>query len=264
MLVALAVAGCDPVATDRADPKVAASTAPTAVATAASAAPAPSPASPAPTPTGPGSQTAAFTAFVDGDTIGTTAGIVRIIGIDTPERGECGHDEASSTIAGLLTAGDSLTLTLPEGQNDRDRYDRLLRHVITADGVDLGLVQLQAGNAIARFDSTDGYPHHPQEAAYHAAQIAEAGTDGAVITTSCQARPQASIAPLTGGQDVAVDAEVPWWRQYSSCTKLKKNALGHPTGPFRAGDPAEADIYNWFAHGTGHRGDGDGDGLACE
>jgi len=24
------------------------------------------------------------------------------------------------------------------------------------------------------------------------------------------------------------------------------------------------EIYNWFQFGTGYRGDGDGDGLACE
>ena len=29
-------------------------------------------------------------------------------------------------------------------------------------------------------------------------------------------------------------------------------------------NPAEVDIYDWFQYGTGHRGDGDGDGLACE
>jgi hypothetical protein len=54
-----------------------------------------------------------------------------------------------------------------------------------------------------------------------------------------------------------------WWRQYSSCTKLKKNPNGHPTGPFARDNPAEAAIYDWFAHGTGNNGDGEGDGLAC-
>lgn len=58
--------------------------------------------------------------------------------------------------------------------------------------------------------------------------------------------------------------EEAWWFQYSSCSKLKKNKVGHPTGPFRADDPDEAEIYDWFANGTGHRGDGDDDGLACE
>lgn len=265
MLLAFAVVGCDPVATEQADLPVAESSvtaapaAPgesTASPAAESTTPAPTPPAASPTPTEPGTPTTAFVAVVDGDTIETSAGTVRLIGIDTPERGECGHDEASSAIGRLLATGDPVTLEWPEGQNDRDRYDRLIRYVITADGVDLGLVQLQAGNAIARYDSTDGYPLHPREAAYHAAQIATSGPDGSVITTSCLSSAPQAIASWDSGDG--------WWVQYSSCTKLKKNTVGHPTGPFSADDPVEADIYDWFAYGTGNRGDGDGDGLACE
>ena len=268
LLLAVVVVGCDPVATEQADPPVAESSVAVAVEPAApvestaspaaeSTAPAPAPpAAASPTPTEPGTPTTAFVAVVDGDTIETSAGTVRLIGIDTPERGECGHDEASSAIGRLVSTGDPVTLELPEGQNDRDRYDRLIRYVITADGVDLGLLQLQAGNAIARYDSTDGYPRHPQEAAYHAAQIATSGSDGSVVTTSCQSSAPQAVASLDSGDD--------WWVQYSSCTKLKRNTAGHPTGPFSVDDPVEADIYDWFAYGTGNRGDGDGDGLACE
>jgi len=36
------------------------------------------------------SVSASFVAVVDGDTVETSEGTVRIIGIDTPERGECG------------------------------------------------------------------------------------------------------------------------------------------------------------------------------
>lgn len=45
---------------------------------------------------------ATFVAVVGGDTISTSAGTVRIAGIDTPEQGECGHDEASTAIGRLL------------------------------------------------------------------------------------------------------------------------------------------------------------------
>lgn len=222
MLLAFVAVGCDPAATEQADPTVADSSVPVAAAQAASdestaspaaesTAPAPAPpAAPSPTPTEPGTPTTAFVAVVDGDTIETSAGTVRLIGIDTPERGECGHEEASSAIGRLLATGDPVTLELPEGQNDRDRYDRLTRYVITADGVDLGLVQLQAGKAIARYDSTDGYPRHPQEAAYHTAQIATSGPDGSVITTTCQSSAPQAMASLDSGDD--------WWVQYSSCT----------------------------------------------
>ncbi|MGC4154463.1 MAG: thermonuclease family protein [Propionicimonas sp.] len=192
-----------------------------------------------------------FVSVVDGDTIRTEAGTVRIIGIDAPERGECGHQEASATIEKLLAPGDLVWLELPPGQNDRDRHGRLVRFVTTESGVDVGLAQLEAGNAVARYDSTDGYPEHPREAAYHAAQIATRDADGGVVTTSC-ANP---TTPPAGDR---------WWEQYQSCGQLKRNTNGHPTGPFNRDNPAEADIYDWFANQTGNNGDGDGDGLACE
>ena len=207
------------------------------------------------TPIAPAGEVVRFVSVVDGDTIETDVGTVRIIGIDTPERGECGHDEASMAIRRLVAVGDSVTLELPPGQNDRDRHGRLVRYVSTAAGVDLGLMQLEAGNAIARYDSTDGYPAHPREAAYHAAQLASPGPDGSVITLACRAGAPATVAPSMGDR---------WWEQYSSCAKLKKNTLGHPTGPFDRDDPAQAEIYDWFANRTGNPGDGDGDGLACE
>ena len=204
-----------------------------------------------------------FSAVVDGDTVETSQGTVRLIGIDSPERGECGHDEASMAIGRVVSVGDVVTLDLPEGQNDRDSYGRLLRYVITESGVDLGQMQVEAGNAIARYDSTDGYPAHPRQAAYHAAQLASAGPDGSVITIVCREEPQESVAPLAAPVAPVVTEE-PWWEQYGSCSRLKKNTVGHPKGPFSVDDPAEVEIYNWFQFGTGYRGDGDGDGLACE
>ena len=221
-------------------------------------APTPIPTAAAPTPI-PTPTPTRYVAVIDGDTILTSEGTVRIIGIDTPEAGECGHDEASMAIGRLLSPGDPVTLELPPRQNDVDRYGRLVRHVMTSSGVDLGLVQLEAGNAVARYDSTDGYPWHPREEAYRAAQVAQLGPDGSVVTTACQGGPPSGVAPFT---------EVPegefWWTKYSSCAKLKKNTVGDLTGPFRRDDPAEAAIYAWFAFGTGNRGDGDGDGMACE
>ena len=201
-----------------------------------------------------------FSAVVDGDTVETSLGTVRLIGIDSPERGECGHDEASMAIGRVVSVGDVVTLELPEGQNDRDSYGRLLRYVITESGADLGQMQVEAGNAIARYDSTDGYPAHPRQADYRAAQIASAGPDGSVVTVVCGEEPQESVAPLAA----PVATEEPWWEQYGSCSKLKKNTVGHPKGPFSVDDPAEVDIYNWFEFGTGNHGDGDNDGLACE
>ena len=203
---------------------------------------------PAPAPDASG---VTVVSVIDGDTIETSAGTVRIIGIDTPERGECGYDAATAAIAALVSEGEAVTLELPPGQNDTDTHGRLIRYVTAPDGTDLGLTQLERGMAVARYDSTDGYPAHPREEAYHAAQIATFGPDGTVVTVDCAATPAAST-------------EGAWWEQYPSCGRLKRNDVGHPTGPFHRDDPAEADAYEWFAHTTGNNGDGDGDGLACE
>jgi micrococcal nuclease len=76
--------------------------------------------------------------MVDGDTIETSAGTVRIIGIDAPETGECGYTEAYALVSSLLSRGDPTILTLPDGENDADQHGRSLRYVDTADGVDIG------------------------------------------------------------------------------------------------------------------------------
>lgn len=224
------------------------------------------PTSESPATTQPATSAITFRSVVDGDTIETSAGTVRIIGIDTAERGECGYEQGSAAIADVLKSGDPVTLELPRGQNDRDKHARLLRYVSTAAGLDLGLVQLKTGNAVARYDSRDGYPTHPREAAYHAAQIASLGADGAVITTGCKsaaapAPSTAADAPAAPANPAPADA---WWTKYSSCGKVKKNTAGDPRGPFRRNNPAEAQIYDWFEHGTGNNGDGDDDGIACE
>jgi endonuclease YncB( thermonuclease family) len=201
----------------------------------------------------PAAEQITFVSVIDGDTIETSAGTVRIIGIDTPERGECGNDAANAAIESQLAPGDTVTLELPSGENDQDQYGRLIRYVTTAAGVDLGLLQLQAGNAVARYDSSDDYPAHPREADYHAAQLATL-SEGSVITVACQ--PPAVLPPPASADR--------WWEQYSSCTKLKNNTVGHRTGPFNRDDPTQAEPYDWFANRTGNNGDGDRDGLACE
>lgn len=123
-----------------------------------------------PSPAAAPGEPATLVRVIDGDTIATDVGKVRIIGIDTPERDECGYEEASALLADLMVPGDEITLFLPPGQNAEDRYGRLLRHVFTDEGVDVALRQLQEGLAIARYDSTDGYPEHPYEREYHAAE----------------------------------------------------------------------------------------------
>lgn len=109
-------------------------------------------------------------AVVDGDTLDVTGvGRVRLIGIDTPERGECGFEVATQALSEQVL-GRQVTL-LAGAQDDADRYGRLLRYVIVG-GVDVGLAQLEQGLAVARYDSRDGYGAHDRQSEYVAADAA--------------------------------------------------------------------------------------------
>lgn len=104
---------------------------------------------------------------IDGDTIVVNInGVeekVRLVGIDTPERGECGFAEATQALE-LLLSLPSLGL-VEAGGDDRDRYGRLLRY-LDIDGQDPGLELIRAGLAKAAYDSRTGYGKHTREDSY--------------------------------------------------------------------------------------------------
>ena len=82
------------------------------------------------------------TYVVDGDTLnvrldGGRRERVRLIGIDTPERGECFSRKATATASGLAR-GKRVTLIGDRTQDTRDRYTRLLVYVWLPRGRDLG------------------------------------------------------------------------------------------------------------------------------
>lgn len=112
------------------------------------------------------------TQVIDGDTVEVDSGDrVRLIGIDTPERGTCGADYATVAMRRLVQ-GRQVTVTNPANVQDRDKYDRLLRF-IDVGGRDAGLDQLESGRARPRYDSQDGYDRHPREDRYHAVEASQ-------------------------------------------------------------------------------------------
>ena len=128
-----------------------------------------------PSSVGPASTAAAsaqhglVTHVVDGDTVDVAGvGRIRVIGIDTPERGACGYESATLAMSALV-AGREVVLT-PGATSDADRYGRLLRYV--DGGADAGLSLIEDGWAVARYDSRDGYGAHPRERQYVAADLA--------------------------------------------------------------------------------------------
>jgi endonuclease YncB( thermonuclease family) len=174
---------------------------------------------------------------VDGDTVELGNGeTVRLVGIDTPEVGQCGYERAAVRLEELVLGRQ---VRLGESDEDRDGYGRLLRYVDAGD-VDAGLQLVREGLAIARYDSRDGYGFHPREVQYVAA-------DRGTRPAGC---PAGVPQPLTGGGGSG-GACAPG---YAPCVPsyppdLDCADVGGPvvvTGP----DP--------------HALDGDGDGSACE
>jgi endonuclease YncB( thermonuclease family) len=101
---------------------------------------------------------------VDGDTIRLANGkYVRLIGIDTPERGRPYYLAAKRHLDRLVNG--RVRLVNPASVDDRDHYGRLLRYVHDG-GRDTGLAQIRRGYAHARYDSLDGYDRHPRQATY--------------------------------------------------------------------------------------------------
>lgn len=86
---------------------------------------------------------------IDGDTIDVkldhTVESVRYHGVDTPERGERCHEEATARNRDLLG---SEALLLP-GARQRDRHGRLLRYVFTLDGRSVDGQLIAEGLALA-------------------------------------------------------------------------------------------------------------------
>ena len=101
---------------------------------------------------------------VDGDTIRLTNGqYVRLIGIDTPERGRP-YDLAAKRNLDRMVQG-KVRLVNPASTDDKDHYGRMLRY-LRDGGRDTGLVQIRKGYAHARYDSRDGYDWHPSQSKY--------------------------------------------------------------------------------------------------
>jgi endonuclease YncB( thermonuclease family) len=114
---------------------------------------------------------------VDGDTVVIDSGQhVRIIGVDTPERGTCGYEAATGAMRRMVE-GRTVVLVNPGSVQDRDTYGRLLRF-IDVGGRDAGFAQIRSGLAVARFDSRDGYDPHPREERYHRADRQASGVCG--------------------------------------------------------------------------------------
>jgi len=113
----------------------------------------------------PACRSGLVTHVVDGDTIDVDGRRVRFVGIDTPERGQCGYNEAKLRVTQLVNLKRVDIVSVPG--NTVDRYGRELGYV-QLRGFDVGKVLLVEGLAHARYDSLDGYPRHVRQDDYRA------------------------------------------------------------------------------------------------
>ena len=210
--------------------------APTTTAAPATTVPAPVPVPPVPAPAPPTTVAATLvTRVVDGDTVEVSTGAkIRLIGIDTPEVGQCGYAPAAQRLQSLV-AGKGVTLT-PGARDDVDKYGRLLRYLDVA-GTDAGYTLVQEGLAIARYDSRDGYGRHTRQDLYVAADSVSASVCAA---PAAPVAPAAPAAPAAGGTDP----------DFGTCKAAKANGYG----PYYQGTDPE---YSWYR-------DADHDGIVCE
>jgi len=106
----------------------------------------------------PGGTPATVIRVVDGDTIHARVDgadeKVRIIGLDSPETNkpatpvECFARQATAAAKNLLSPGDPITLQPDPTQDERDRFGRLLAHVVLANGTLFAEQMIEGGWAI--------------------------------------------------------------------------------------------------------------------
>ena len=159
--------------------------------------------------------TATVNRWVDGDTVDTSRGTIRLIVVDTPEKGRCGAATATNAARRWAPVGSTVRLVNPSSVVDTDRYGRSLRYVVRGD-IDVSRAQIVRG-ADARYDSTDGYQWHPRQTSYHAADRAH--RDYQCSSKPSRSRP-GSAAPISEwdcpsrapikGNDSSMIYHMPW------------------------------------------------------
>jgi endonuclease YncB( thermonuclease family) len=199
------------------------------------------------------------TGVVDGDTVVVSpGGQVRVIGIDTPERGQRCYSEATEALKKLVL---NKWVQIVSGKTEnRDRYHRLLRYV-DVDGVDAGRFMIEHGFAIARYDSRDGYGLHPRETDYVALDLATPaacaagrsvvdipGTTIATSPSTTVATPAVTTLPKPDA--AGCDPSYPTLCLPVGIPDLDCGSIGDRRFPVVSPDP--------------HRFDGDRDGVGCE
>jgi len=185
---------------------------------------------------------ALVTRVIDGDTVVAAVGgrseHVRLLGIDTPERGDCFSAEATARTR-ALALGRQVTLVGDVTQATRDRYGRLLAYVVLPGGGDLDRMLVSGG-----FAKVYVYNDHPflRTSIYVRAE-ADARARRAGLWSACGSR-----APIASGG--RCDPSYP-----TVCIPPPPPDLDCADVPYRAFKVLPPDPQRF---------DGDHDGVGCE
>jgi micrococcal nuclease len=187
--------------------------------------------------------------IVDGDTLAVRLDTgrrerVRLIGIDTPERGDCLSARAAGQ-AQRLAGGRRVVLRGDASQDTRDRYGRLLAYAWIG-GRDLGYQQVASG--LARVYVYDR-PFQRLSAYRRAEQLGRARPQNIWRGCTIPGAPPPPIAPPPPSS-ANCDASYP-----TVCIPPPPPDLDCADVPYAAFAVRGADP---------HRFDGDGDGVGCE
>jgi len=94
------------------------------------------------------------TKIIDGDTLIVQGGeTIRLLGIDTDERGRKCYSEAKTRLDELVLGK---KVILEHDAEDRDRYGRLLRYMFL-NGTNINALMVEEGLAVARFEGNQKY-----------------------------------------------------------------------------------------------------------
>ena len=173
------------------------------------------------------------TKIIDGDTVIINNESVRLICIDTPERGEEGYKEASDYLESLIL---NKEVVLEEDITKRDKYNRLLYYIFTKDGRFVNEIMVRQGHA-------EAYPYEP---------------DTRLCPQIIEAEKQAKIT----GKNI--------WEQDEETQEEEESGIHCSSNTYNCGDfSTHAEAQEVFETCGGinndvHGLDRDEDGLACE
>ncbi|MFJ6519078.1 thermonuclease family protein [Streptomyces filamentosus] len=222
-------------------------------------------------PRTPASRTAVVTRVIDGDTVevrGRGAVVpagavtrVRLLEIDTPEKGECFAREATARTRVLLPPGS--TVRLERDDELKDRYGRHLLYLWNEDGVFVNEALVRGGHARSvLYQPNDKYWSRISRA-QSAARSAGAGLWGSCPATPA-VRPTTAAPPTTAPTTAAPPTAAP---TTPAAPAPRRTTPGLPPGP-PAGVP-DVDCSDlpgpvWVGSDDPHRLDRDGDGIGCD